>query len=77
MSLGSSREKDRLDQNKQKVLERRHKKILKDVTDLHLLSDLLPRLFVLFFLVNDHSLWSYSKALAGREIHPFCGCGFN
>lgn len=35
--------------------------------DLNLLSDL-----ILTLLINDHSLWSYSKALAGREIHPSC-----
>lgn len=67
----AERKRQRWDQNKQKVLERRtdnkKKNIKDDVKDLNLLSDLFKAL-----LINDHSLWSYSKALAGREIHPSC-----
>jgi len=78
MSLGSGR-KERLERNRSQpeeksVREREKNRAGKDIKDdvgsLHLLLDLRPKF--LFVVVFFNSLWSYSKALAGREIYPFC-----
>lgn len=74
MSLGSSRKRDKRSDQKQYKYYRKEQKpenILKMMRDVCICYwNCSQVFFLLLFLVNDNSLWSYSKALAGRVIYP-------